>query len=95
MTTTTRTQIGIIFGFVAAFIIVIASYGVAWRLYNKREERKEAARKASLMERGFGAGSAGEIEEKGKSREGYRDGNRGVMGGEGAASTIGTSAGSG
>jgi hypothetical protein len=91
LNTTTRTQIGILFGFVAAFIIVIESYGEAWRVYNKREERKEAARKASLIEREFGAG---EIEgEKGKSREPY--GHWQGMGGQVAACTTGPAAGSG
>jgi len=89
MTTTTRTQMGILFGFVAAFIVVIVSYGVAWKVYNKREERKEKARKEGLIERGFGAG---EMEgEKGKGRgemDRYRDGNA-------PAGNFGSGAGSG
>ena len=27
---------------------------MTWRIHNKREEKKEAARKAALIERGFG-----------------------------------------
>jgi hypothetical protein len=92
MATATHTQIGILFGFIGAFIIVIASYGVAWMLYNKREERKEVERKAGLIERGSGAG---EVEgEKGKTRKGY-NGHWSGMGGEKAAGTIGSAAGSG
>lgn len=85
MTTENRTQFGILFGFLGAFILVILCYGVVWRLYNKREEKKEAARKTDLIERGFG--SSREFEEKGKEREEYRD--------AGAAGTVGTGPGSG
>lgn len=92
MTTTTGTQIAILFGFVAAYIIVITSYGVLWRLYNKREEKKEEERKRSLIEHGFGAGEVGE---KGKSREGYGNGHWSGMEDEGAAGTIGPTARSG
>ena len=59
----------------------------------KREEKKEAERKRSLIERGFGVE---EMEgEKGKSREGYGYGHWSGMKGEGAAGTIGPAAGSG
>lgn len=93
MTTTTNTQIAIIFGFVAAYIIAATLYGILWRLYNKREEKKEAERKRSLIERGFGAG---EVEgEKGKSREGYGNGHWSGMEGGGAAGTISPTAESG
>lgn len=91
---TSHTQIGILFGFVAAFIIVIVSYGLAWRLYNKREEKVEAARKASLVERGFGSEK---IEgEKGKGKgNGYHDESWGGVGGQGAAGIFGPGVGSG
>ena len=92
MTTETRRQFGILFGFVGAFILVFVCYGVMWKLNNKREE-KEAARKADLIERGFGSGS-GELEsEKGKRRDEY--GNGSGMGVQGAAGTIATGASSG
>ena len=87
MATETRSEFGILFGFVGAFILVFVCYGVMWKLNNKREEKKEAARKADLTERGFGSGS-GEFEtEKGKRREEY--GNATGIGGQGATGTIG------
>jgi hypothetical protein len=78
MTTKNSTQFGILFGFVGAFILMILCYGVVWRFYNKREEKKEAVRKADLIERGFD--SSGEFEEKGKEREEYRHGGAGMVG---------------
>ncbi|CZR58512.1 uncharacterized protein PAC_08404 [Phialocephala subalpina] len=50
----TRTQMGILFGFVAIFLVIGASYSIIWRMYNKREERQEAERKQALLDRGFG-----------------------------------------
>jgi hypothetical protein len=94
MTTETRRQFGILFGFVGAFILVFICYGLMWRLYNKREEKMEAARQADLIERGFGSGQ-GEFEEKGKERGELRDVNGAGIGGQGAAGTISTGAGSG
>ena len=54
MTSETKTEIGIIFGFIAIFLLVITSYGIVWKLWNKKEAEREAARKAGLIERGFG-----------------------------------------
>jgi hypothetical protein len=54
MTSQTRTELGILFGFVAIFLLVVTSYGAAWKLWNKKEETIEAERKAGLIERGFG-----------------------------------------
>ncbi|KUJ14112.1 uncharacterized protein LY89DRAFT_687362 [Mollisia scopiformis] len=48
------TQMGILFGFVAIFIVILISYSTVWWLYNKREERQEAQRKQDLIDRGFG-----------------------------------------
>jgi len=47
-------EYGVLFGFVGVFIVVIIAFGIGWRLHNRREVKKEAARKAELIERGFG-----------------------------------------
>jgi hypothetical protein len=65
---------GILFGFVGAFIIVITTFGISWRVYNKRQERREAERKAALMERGFGGSTEGMVDvEKGNGKGMQRD----------------------
>jgi hypothetical protein len=61
-----RTQLGILFGFVGIFIIVIVTFGVMWALYNKRQEKRELARKERLIEEGWGVADIGE---KGKGRD--------------------------
>jgi len=40
--------------FIAIFIVATTTYAIVWILRNKREEKKEAIRKAGLIERGFG-----------------------------------------
>ena len=59
---------GILFGFIAIFIVVLAAYSAVWYIRSKREEKKEAARKADLIERGFGPSAADE-------EKGLRGGN--------------------
>ena len=61
-----RTQMGILFGFVAIFIVVIIAFGITWRLWNIREEKKEAERKRILIEEGWGIQDG--VGEKGKGR---------------------------
>jgi len=67
-------------------------------MWNKREERKEAERKAGLVERGFGVRDEGTgvengrgFNEKGKERGMdmgmKRDGAEGTVGGSGVAAT--------
>lgn len=65
-------QFGILFGFVAIFIVVIVSFGIMWKLYNKMEEKKENGEKRRLIEAGWGPkGGAAlgdrEVEGKGKN----------------------------
>jgi hypothetical protein len=60
-----RTQMGILFGFVGIFIVVIVTFGIMWILYNKRQEKRELARKEKLIEEGWGVADIGE---KGKGR---------------------------
>jgi hypothetical protein len=62
-----RTQLGILFGFVGIFIVVIVTFGVMWALYNKKQEKRELARKERLIEEGWGVSDIGE---KGKGRDG-------------------------
>jgi hypothetical protein len=40
--------------FVGIFIVVTIAYGTSWMVLNKREEKIEAARKANMIERGYG-----------------------------------------
>jgi hypothetical protein len=61
-----RTQFGILFGFVAIFIVVILCFGFTWRMWNIREEKKEAERKRVLIEEGWGLRDG--VGEKGKER---------------------------
>jgi hypothetical protein len=57
---------GILFGFVAVFLVVIVAFGITWRLWNIREEKKEAERKRVLIEEGWGIQDG--VGEKGKQR---------------------------
>jgi len=50
---TSRQEFGILFGFVAVFIVVIGTYSLMWHLKNKREEVKEVKRKQALIDRGL------------------------------------------
>ena len=61
-----RTQMGILFGFVAIFLVVIVAFGITWRLWNIREEKKETERKRVLIEEGWGIQDG--VGEKGKQR---------------------------
>ena len=61
-----RTQFGILFGFVAIFIVVIICFGLTWRVWNIREQRREEERKRLLIEEGWGIRDG--IGEKGKER---------------------------
>ncbi|KAE9372449.1 hypothetical protein N431DRAFT_483239 [Stipitochalara longipes BDJ] len=61
-----RTQFGILFGFVGIFIVVIICFGITWRLWNLREERREEERKRILIEEGWGVQDG--VGEKGKAR---------------------------
>lgn len=47
-------QLGILFGFVGAFIVVSTAYSILWFAKNKRSVQKEEERKAELIKRGFG-----------------------------------------
>ena len=44
-------EIGVMVGFMAAFVIITAVYLVIWRVNNKRSEAKEMERRTSLAER--------------------------------------------
>ncbi|PMD57570.1 uncharacterized protein K444DRAFT_614974 [Hyaloscypha bicolor E] len=57
---------GILFGFVAIFLVVIVAFGLTWRLWNIREEKKETERKRVLIEEGWGIQDG--VGEKGKQR---------------------------
>jgi len=57
---------GILFGFVAIFLVVIVAFGLTWRLWNIREENKETERKRMLIEEGWGIQDG--VGEKGKQR---------------------------
>ncbi len=57
---------GILFGFVAIFIVVILAFGFTWRMWNIREEKKEAERKRMFIEEGWGLQDG--VGEKGKAR---------------------------
>jgi hypothetical protein len=63
-----RTQMGILFGFVGIFIVVIVTFGIIWALYNKRQEKREWARKERLIEEGWGVADIGG-KEKGTDRD--------------------------
>jgi len=57
---------GILFVFVAIFLVVIVAFGITWRLWNIREEKKETERKRVLIEEGWGIQDG--VGEKGKQR---------------------------
>ena len=57
---------GILFGFVAIFLVIIVAFGLTWRLWNIREEKKETERKRVLIEEGWGILDG--VGEKGKQR---------------------------
>ena len=44
-------EIGVMVGFMAAFVIITAAYLVIWRINNKRSEAKEVERRTSLAEK--------------------------------------------
>ncbi|KAH8802894.1 hypothetical protein F5884DRAFT_903510 [Xylogone sp. PMI_703] len=48
------TQMGILFGFVGAFIVTLTLYSIWWRAKNKRDIRKVEEKQAELVARGFG-----------------------------------------
>jgi len=86
-------EVGVAAGFAGLMLLSALTFLISWRAYNKKEEKREAERKAGLVERGFGVLSPekGGLREKEKqreedhSREGARkgdvDGNREVGGG--------------
>jgi hypothetical protein len=65
-----RKQFGILFGFVAIFIVVIVSFGIMWKLYNKREEKKENEEKKRLIEAGWGPKGEPAVRERAVEGEG-------------------------
>jgi hypothetical protein len=72
-----RKQFGILFGFVAIFIVVIVSFGIMWKLYNKLEQKKENEEKRRLIEAGWGpkegaAVGEGPVEGEGKGKKVWR-----------------------
>jgi hypothetical protein len=60
----TRQEIGVMVGFIAVFLLVIAAFTVTWRRKNKRQSALEEQRQAELREKGFGmrSGLSGEKE---------------------------------
>jgi len=68
MVSNTDRQFGILFGFVGIFLLVTITYSASWMVINKREEIREAARQASMIERGYGPNDEeASIDEKGKT----------------------------
>ena len=47
----TAHEVGVMVGFMAAFVIIAASYLIIWKLYNKRSEAKEIQRRHVLAEK--------------------------------------------
>ncbi|KAI9795765.1 MAG: hypothetical protein M1833_006858 [Piccolia ochrophora] len=47
-------ELGILFGFVAVFLLSMAAYAVVWRLGQRRSEKKELERRQVLTEQGIG-----------------------------------------
>ena len=47
----TAHELGVMVGFMAAFVIITATYLVIWKLYNKRSEAKEIQRRHVLAEK--------------------------------------------
>ncbi len=50
----TRQEIGVMGGFMAVFVLVIAAFTIAWRVKNKKQAAREEQRQADLREKGFG-----------------------------------------
>jgi len=48
----TAHELGVLFGFVAVFLIVFTIYSIAYRIRNKRFERKESERMRDLKTKG-------------------------------------------
>jgi hypothetical protein len=59
-------EIGVMVGFIAIFGLVLATFAVMWRSYNKKQAEKEEVRKRELVERGFGMKGNGLEKEKGR-----------------------------
>jgi len=96
MTSKNGVDFGVLFGFVGIFIVFLGAYSLVWHMNTKREERKEAARKAALVERGFGPLDEKDLNingRKGKNSQGaeYSQG----LGQHGQASTFGSGSGTG
>jgi len=49
-------EIGVMFGFIGAFIVAMALYTVFWQVTNRREQRREAEKLRSRQELGVGTG---------------------------------------
>ena len=47
----TAHEIGVMVGFIGAFIIITALYLIIWRVYNKRSEAREMQRRHILAEK--------------------------------------------
>ncbi|CAD6577642.1 MAG: hypothetical protein ASARMPRED_008353 [Alectoria sarmentosa] len=47
----TAHEIGVMAGFIAAFILIPVVYLIIWRVYNKRSEAREIQRRHSLAEK--------------------------------------------
>jgi len=45
-------ELGVLFGFVAVFLIVFTTYSIAYRIRNKRFESKESERMRDLRAKG-------------------------------------------
>jgi len=66
------------------FLVITIAYSASWMVWNKREERREVARKADMIERGYGpSDEEASIDEKGKAvrrNEGRVDGTSNGVG---------------
>ena len=47
----TAHEIGVMVGFMAAFVIITGAYLIIWRIYNKRSEASEVQRRHILAEK--------------------------------------------
>ena len=66
----TAHEIGVMIGFMAAFVLVAAAYLVIWRIKNKRSDAKEVQRRRALDEKmgSMNMGVGVEEDEKAESR---------------------------
>ncbi|KAL4878860.1 hypothetical protein BJY04DRAFT_105879 [Aspergillus karnatakaensis] len=63
-------ELGILFGFLLASLVIMGVYAVIWRAIERRDTEKDAIRKARLVAQGVHHGRGG-LHEKMLDREGY------------------------